>query len=107
MMIAGRDIVQNKPEANITPQDFLNLITEIQSTLKSIHLAPDDKQGAEASLAIAKAQAKKEKPDGNTVVSSLTTALGLITQAGGAASAMGTIVPLIQKAIQFAQQLFR
>ena len=104
--IAGRDVIQIKPKSNIAPQDLINLITEIQSTLKSIDLDPDDKQGAEASLAIAKTQSKKEKPDGNTIVSSLTTALSLITQAGGAAKAIDTILPLIQKAITFAQHLF-
>lgn len=106
VMIAGRDVIHSKSESNIAPQDLINLITEIQSTLKNIELDPDEKQGAEASLAIAKTQAKKGKPDSTTIVSSLTTALSLITQAGGAAKAIDTVLPLIQKAITFAQHLF-
>ena len=104
--IAGGDIIQNQPAANITPQAFQDLITEIQSSLKRLDLNPDDKQGVDANLSIAKNQAKKEKPNGATIVSSLTTALNLITQAGGAAKAVETILPLIQKAIVFAQNLF-
>lgn len=104
--IAGRDIIQSKAESNVSLQDFLNLITEIQATLKRIDLDPEEKQGVETNLALAKKQAAKEKPDGETIVSSLTTALNVVKLAGGAAKAIGIILPMIQQAITFAHSLF-
>ena len=106
-IFATRDVNQNNISgSNFTPQDFENLITEIKSALNTTNLDAMDIQGAEANLEIAKNQAQKEKPNSNLIVSSLTTAMNLIIQAGGTAKAIEGISVLLQKAISYAQTIF-
>jgi len=104
--IAGGDIIHHETKSSITVQDFSSLLLDIKSALDSVALDPDDKHGVETNLEIAEKQSQKSKPNGGLIISSLTTAMNLITQAGGAAKAINTIIPLFKKAISYAQTIF-
>lgn len=104
--IAGRDIIHTKSIGNTTTKDFEELLFEIKSNLEAIPLDPTERQGVETNLDIAQKQAKQKKPNGGLIVSSLTTAMSLIKSAGGAAKAVESVVPLFQKAITYAKDIF-
>jgi len=69
-------------------------------------LDPDFTDEAKATLQSVEAQSKKEKPNLALITSKLKSLTDLIGAAAGAETALQQITPLIQKAVQLAQQLF-
>jgi hypothetical protein len=103
---AARDIIINKKTTGASLHEFVSLLDKINSQIESSRLPVSDKQDLEAIIKQVLKQSQKEQPQKSLIVEPLKTAFELITQASGAATAIGTISQLIQHAIQFAQKHF-
>ena len=102
--ITNRDITNI--HSNLTKDEFANLLEEIQEALSKSNINSADRRGASSNVDIALEQTGRKKPNGKVIVSSLTTALSLISQVGGAAKGIEHIGDLLSKAITYAQHLF-
>jgi hypothetical protein len=107
--IAGGDINQSITQVsqNASPADFSKLLSEISSSIDQAGLDPDIAEEAKSTLQGVEMQAKKEKPNLALITGKLKSLTELIGAAAGAATALQQLNPLIQKAVQLAQQLFR
>jgi len=106
--VAGGDINQTVTNVtqNATPADFPKVLAEITAMVEKAGLDPDFTEEAKATLLSVEAQSKKEKPNLALITSKLKSLTELISAATGAEAALQQITPLIQKAVQLAQQLF-
>ena len=107
--VAGGDINQTVTNVtqNATPADFPKVLAEITAMVEKAGLDPDFTEEAKATLQSVEAQSKKEKPNLALITSKLKSLTELIGAAAGAEAALQQITPLIQKAVQLAQQLFQ
>jgi len=105
----GRDKrVEIHPTAQgVTVQDFLCLLAQVREMLPAAGLDPEMAEAAAEDLRIAEEQAGREEPRGDIVLAKLKSAAELVGAAGGAATGISQLIPLIQQALQWAQQLFR
>lgn len=103
----GRDRVEVHAAQGITVQDFLRLLAQVQELLPAAGLDPETAQVAAADLRTAEEHAGREPPRGEVVLAKLKSVTELIGAAGGAATGISKIIPLLQQAVQWAQQLFR
>ena len=106
--IAGRDINQTVTTVtqNATPADFPKVLAEITAAVENANLDPDIAEEAKSTLQSVETQSKKEKPNLALITGKLKSLTELIGAAAGAEAALQQITPLIQKAVQLAQQLF-
>jgi hypothetical protein len=106
--VAGGDINQTVTNVtqNASPADFPKVLAEITSMVDKAGLDPDFTEEAKATLQSVESQSKKEKPNLALITSKLKSLTELIGAAAGAETALQQITPLIQKAVQLAQQLF-
>jgi hypothetical protein len=107
--VAGGDINQtiHNVTQNATPADFTKVIAEITAAVARANLDPDIAEEAQATLQSVETQSKKEKPNLALITGKLKSLTELIGAAAGAEAALQQITPLIQKAVQLAQQLFQ
>jgi flagellar hook-basal body complex protein FliE len=106
--VAGGDINQSITTVtqNATPTDFPKVLAEITTAIEKADLDPDIAEEAKSVLQSVEAQSKKEKPNLALITGKLKSLTELIGAAAGAEVALQQITPLIQKAVQLAQQLF-
>lgn len=103
---AVRDIHVYQNKKGLSLQDFQALLNQLRSEINASNLPPGDKQDLTASVETALNQSKKSEPRKSLILGPLSTALEILTQAGGAAKAVEALLPLLNKAITFAQNLF-
>jgi len=106
--IAGGDIHQavTNITQNAAPADFSKLLAEISALIENAALDPDIAEEAKSTLQGVDTQSKKEKPNLALIIGKLKSLTELVGAASGAAAAVQQLNPLIQKAVQLAQQLF-
>ena len=91
---------------NATLADFNKILAEISSVINLTGLNPEIAGEAKTIMQSVEAQSKKEKPNLALITGKLKSLTELIGAAAGAETALQQISPLIQKAVQLAQQLF-
>lgn len=102
----GRDFNIYKNKTGLTLQEFQSLLSKISVEVKTLNLPKNDKQDISANIETAINQSQKQEPKKSLIVGPLSTAFELLVQAGGAAKAVESIIPLFNKAIAFAQKMF-
>lgn len=107
--IAGGDINQSITQVsqNASLDDFPKLLSEIGNFIERANLDPDIAEEAKSTLQGIEMQARKEKPNVALITGKLKSLTELVGAAAGADSALQQLKPLIQKAVQLAQQLFQ
>jgi hypothetical protein len=103
---AGHDINVHQNKAGLSVQEFQSLLNQIRSEIKALPLSQNDKKDIFANIDTAINQTQKKEPKKSLVVGPLSTAFELLVQAGGAAKAVEAIIPLFNKALAFAQNVF-
>jgi hypothetical protein len=103
---AGRDINLDYDNDVLTAREFHDLLNKIRAELKAAKLSKADEKNIKANIDIALTQTQKKGPKKSLILGPLTTALELITQAGGAAQSIETLINLVNKAILLAQKIF-
>ncbi|MCX7681576.1 MAG: hypothetical protein N2508_06395 [Anaerolineae bacterium] len=79
----------------------------MRELLPAAGLDSEAAQVAAADLQAAEEQARREPPRREIVLAKLKSVAELVGAAGGAAASVSKILPLLQQALQWAQQLFR
>ena len=83
------------------------MIAELKSELAQAGLDEDIAAAVEADVRTVEEQAAKPQPRGAIIVSKLKSITEMLTAVAGTATAAGKLLPLAQKAVEWAGQLFR
>ena len=103
----GRDkTVVRQVAQETTVEDFLRLLAQLREILPAAGLDPETAQVIEADVRVVEEQARREEPRGAIILAKLKSVAELLGAAGGAATGLARLAPLVQQAIQWAQQLF-
>jgi len=104
----GRDkVVVQQATQEVTVEDFLRLLAQVREMLPTAGLDPDTAQIIESDLEVAESQAQQEEPRGAIVLAKLKPVAEILGAAGGAATGIARLLPLVQQALQWAQHLFQ
>jgi hypothetical protein len=90
----------------VSLEGFLQLLAELRQKLPEAGLGEDTAEIIEGDVRVVEEQAAKEKPNRAIVLSKLKSVTELLGEAGKLVAAAGTLVPLAEKAITWAQQVF-
>jgi hypothetical protein len=109
--IAAGDIQQTVTQSlgaatAVTREDFGRLLHEIKQLVEQAGLEPTMQNTAGGMVQNAIDQAEAPKPNKTLIESLLNSAVSLVTAAGGAATAVQKLAPLVQKAIEAMGKLF-
>jgi hypothetical protein len=109
--VAGGNIQQTieqttGQEQPLTRQDFERLMVEIHKVIEKAGLDSDTQEEAAGMLQKAQSQAAAPQPNKALIETRLKGIVELVTAAGGAASALQQLAPLVQKAIETVGKLF-
>ena len=104
----GRDqiITVEQISEGVSVEAFLHLLAELRQQLPSAGLDSDTAEIVEADVRMVEEQAGKEEPRKAIILGRLREVTGLLTETAKAAAAAGALVPLAEKAMTWAQQLF-
>jgi hypothetical protein len=102
--IAGKDIL--KPQQAGGLPEFIQLLSEIRCSLAGSGLDQDSADAITKDIETVVNQAEKDQPKKAIILSKLKGIAELLAVAGGVATAAQSLAPLVQKAIEMAQQLF-
>jgi len=105
----GRDHVEIHVTGGVTVEQFRDLLAQIRQGLREAGLDPDIAEVIEGDFRVIEEQTKKEKPNKAIVLSkleSISEVLKTTAAAATIATAGVKLAPLMEKAIQWAQQLF-
>ena len=91
----------------ITVEGFLQLMEHLRQQLPAAGLDGDTEDIVDADVRVIEEQASKEKPSKAIILSKLKGVTELLTETGKVVAAATALVPLAEKAITWAQQLFR
>jgi hypothetical protein len=100
----GRDQVQIT--TGVTVDQFRELLAQIRQEVQQAGLEPDVAEVIDADVRVIEEQAKKKEPNKAIVVSKLASIGEVLKSTAAIATASATLAPLVQKAIQWAGQLF-
>ena len=105
----GRDqvTVVEQTSVGMTVDAFLQLLAELRQQLSTAGLDTDTSDIIDADVRVIEEQASKEKPSKPIILSKLKGVTELLTETGKVAVAATALAPLAEKAITWAQQLFR
>jgi hypothetical protein len=103
-VVGNQNAIQSS--TGLSLEEFQGILNQVQSQLRTTILPESEKDDIEAILAQVVKQSQKKEPKKSLIVEPLKTAFELMKQAGGAATAAVTIAQLLQKAIEYAQNLF-
>lgn len=87
-------------------EEFIQLLAELQAVLAQAGLDTDTGNVVAADMSVVQEQVSKPKPSGAIVVSKLRSITEVLTAAAGTAVAAGKLLPLAQRALEWAKQLF-
>ena len=104
----GRDqtITVEQTAEGVSVEAFLQLLGELRQRLPTVGLDDDTAEIIEADVRVVEEQAGKEEPRKAIILSRLKGVTELLTETAKAAAAAGALVPLAEKAVAWAQQLF-
>jgi hypothetical protein len=112
----GRDFIGRDKVTNIThtttnynanPADFAKLIAKLKQIVESSKLSDDEKESVKDDLEKIESQAQKPEAKATIIKSKLNSVKELIESAAGIGTAAATLVPLIQRGLEIAGQIFR
>jgi hypothetical protein len=106
---AGRDFVgrdQIHVTSGVTVDQFRELLAQIRQEVNAAGLEPDVTEVIDADVRVIEDQTNKKEPNKAIVVSKLGSISEVLKSTAAIATASATLVPLVQKAIQWAGQLF-
>ena len=114
-VVGDGNVVGDRSQATVTKQAhqgatveaFTRLLAEIRTLLPQAGLDLEIAQSVDADVQVIEQQAAKPKPNATIIASKLEEVTKLLTAAGGLAIAGGKLLPLAQKAVEWAGQLFR
>ena len=114
-VVGDGNVVGDRSQATVTKQAnqgatveaFTRLLAEIRTLLPQAGLDLETAQSVDADVQVIEQQAAKPKPNATIIASKLEEVTKLLTAAGGLAIAGGKLLPLAQKAVEWAGQLFR
>ncbi len=102
----SRSTVIKQTSQGASVDEFRRLIAELQSGLARAGLDEDTAAAVAADVRTVEEQAGKSQPRGPIIVSKLRSITEILTAAAGTAAATGRLLPLAQKAAEWAGQLF-
>ena len=103
----GRDqISMEQTQEGVSVEGFLQLLAQLRQGLPVAELDADMAEVIEGDVTVIEDQARKEQPRKAIILSKLKGVTELLTEAGKVATAAAPLVPLAQKALTWAQQLF-
>lgn len=103
----SRSTVVKQTTDGASVDEFRRLIAELQSGLAQAGLDEDTAAVVEADVHVVEEQAAKPQPRGAIIVSKLKSITEMLAAVAGTAAAAGKLLPLAQKATEWAGQLFR
>jgi hypothetical protein len=103
----SRSTVVKRTTQGASLEEFSRLIAELKSELAQGGLDEDTAAAVEADVRTVEEQAAKPQPRGAIIVSKLKSITEMLTAVAGTAAAAGKLLPLAQKAAEWAGQLFR
>ena len=103
----SRSTVIKQTTRGASLEEFRRLIAELKSELAQGGLDEDTAAAVEADVRTVEEQAAKPQPRGAIIVSKLKSITEMLTAVAGTAAAAGKLLPLAQKAVEWAGQLFR
>ena len=101
----GRD--QTIVQQGATPDQLAALLQELRAALAAAPLDPDERNAVEQDLTSVEEQLGKPEPKLSLIKRGLGNVCDVIEAAAGAGAAAMTLAPMVQKALELAQQLFR
>jgi hypothetical protein len=104
---SNRVTVVKQTTTGATMEEFRRLIAELKQGLAHAGLDPDTAEIVAADLHTVEEQAGKDQPRGSIIVSKLKSITEVLATVAGTAAAAGQLLPLAQKAVEWAGQLFR
>lgn len=105
--LAGRDATQNTNVQGASKEDLKELLDQIRTLLVTIPLNKDAKAEAEQSLDKVQDQLDTPEPKLSSIRRYLGNIKGVVEEAGGAVAAAAPLIPLVQRGLEMAQQLFK
>jgi len=102
----GRDKVSVGVQQGVTVEGFARLLAELRQGLPQAGLDHDTTQVVEGDVKVAEEQAQKPKPNGAIILAKLESVTKLLTTAVTASEAAQKLLPVAQKAVQWAGTLF-
>ncbi len=105
----GRDqvTVVEQTSEGMTVDAFLQLLAELRQQLSTAGLDTDTSDIIDADVRVIEEHASKEKPSKPITLSNLKGGTELLTETGKVVATATALVPLAEKAITWAQQLFQ
>lgn len=103
----SRSMVIKQQAVGVTAEEFLRLLAELRQTLTAVDLDADVAQEVEADLQMVESQARKPKPNGKLLLRRLRNVLELLAMADGVWGIAERVLPLAQRAVEWAGQLFQ
>jgi len=104
--VIGRDQIIGQTQEGISLDEFLQLLAQLRQGIPTAELDADVAEIIEGDVTVIEDQAHKEQPHKSIILSKLKGVTELLTEAGKIAAAAAPLVPLAQKALTWAQQLF-
>jgi hypothetical protein len=114
-IIGDGNVVGDRSQATVIKQanqgatvaEFTRLLAELRGLLPQVGLDAETAEVVDADVKVVEQQAARPKPNRAIIVSKLESVTKLLTAAAGAATAGEKLLPLAQKAVEWAGQLFR
>ena len=106
-LAVGGDLRQAAVQQGVTSDDFVQLVAAMRELLPQSGLDPDTAEGIEGDFRVIEAQAKKPEPKGQIILSRLKGVTELLTAAVAASEAAQKLLPMAQRAVEWAGALFR
>jgi di/tripeptidase len=122
--LVGRDLITTIGDGNVngdhsqatvikqanqggTIREFNDLLAELRTMLPQAELDAETAAVVDADVKVVQEQAGKPKPNGAIIISRLEGITKVLAAAGGLAVAGQKLLPMAQKAVEWAGQLFR
>jgi len=103
----SRSTVIKQTTQGASVEEFRRLIAELKQGLAQAGLDEDTSAAVAADVRTVEEQVAKPQPRGAIIVSKLKSITEMLTAVAGTAAAAGKLLPLAQKAVEWAGQLFR
>jgi hypothetical protein len=103
----SRSTVIKQTSRGASMDEFIHLIAELRRELAQAGLDEDTAAAVAADVRTVEEQVARPQPRGAIIVSKLKSITEMLTAVGGTAAAASKLLPLAQKAMEWAGQLFR
>ena len=104
----GRDKIEiHRPAEGVTVGEFVALLSQVRQLASQAALDKDTAEVIEVDFRVVEEQAKRPQPNRAIILSKLKGAAELLTAATAAVAAAKPLLPLVQRAVEWAGQLFK